>query len=402
MRTDELLRSGVAHGIITEVQERSLLALDAPDSTGREAARGFNAVTVAYGVGALVVLFAFGWFLVDRWNVLGDAGLLGVSLLYAVLFAIAAFVLAREGFPVAHGLAVLLAVGMTPLAVRALGRLVPFWPTDALALCGGARAQFFPCDMEALTMELTAAAAALAMLRRVRFGPLVIPVAIAGLLIPAHLVRAWLDVEWGSAMVGWTALLTGSLLLAVAYAVDRQRETEDYAAWLHVAAAVAGLVACVQLFDAYPELRHLAAPVAVLSFVGAVYLRRRVYLVAGVFLAFLYLTWLAVAVFRVTVAFPLVLAVIGLSIIVAAVLLQRRFPALVARAGGSAGPPRFPGGIATLLAPALLAALMLPDGGRRDTESRLNRAAHVRAMRGSMRNSGRARGVSPMTRPAPP
>ena len=31
-----------------------------------EARRGFNAITIAYSLGALLVLFALGWFLVDR------------------------------------------------------------------------------------------------------------------------------------------------------------------------------------------------------------------------------------------------------------------------------------------------------------------------------------------------
>ena len=45
---------------------------------GAEARRGFNAITVAYSLGALLVLFALGWFLVDRWKVSGPVGVLGV------------------------------------------------------------------------------------------------------------------------------------------------------------------------------------------------------------------------------------------------------------------------------------------------------------------------------------
>src|SRR5689334_24857586 len=46
----------------------------------REARRGFNAITIAYALGSLLVLFALGWFLADRWRSLGPAGVLGVSL----------------------------------------------------------------------------------------------------------------------------------------------------------------------------------------------------------------------------------------------------------------------------------------------------------------------------------
>ncbi|HEY4658547.1 MAG TPA: hypothetical protein VIH11_03455, partial [Gemmatimonadaceae bacterium] len=359
MRSDELLRKGVEQGIINDTQRAALAALDTEGTTGREAARGFNAITVAYGVGALIVLFAFGWFLVDRWKVLGDGGLLGVSLLYAALFLVAARVLAREGFPTARGVAVLLAVGMTPLAMRALGRWVGIWPADLLGTCGGAYTPFFPCEAEPLTIELTAAVAALVALRRVPFSPLVVPAVVAGLLIPSHLVQAFADFEWGSAATGWTALLSASLVLVVAYVLDQRRKGQEYAVWLHLGAAVTGLIACLQLFDAYRDLRHVTGVVALLAFAGAVYLRRRVYLALGAVLAFAYLAWLAAEVFRVTLAFPLVLAVLGLGIIIAAVWIQRRFPAIVARAGGAEQTPRrFPGGVAALLAPALLAVVM--------------------------------------------
>jgi hypothetical protein len=388
MRSVELLKKGVEQGIITSAQQASLLALDSEPTPSREAPRGVNAITIAYGVGALIVLFAFAWFLIDRWEVLGNGGLLGVSLVYGALFLLAGHVLKREQFPVASGLAVLLVVAMVPVATRAFGRLLGIWPADVLAQCGGPFVPFFPCEAENLTLELATVVAALVAMRRVSFAPLAIPIATAGLLVPMHLARLWADFEWGSGTLGWIWLLSGSLTLSAAYAIDHRQKSEDYAAWFHTAAAAAGLIACAQLFDAYHDLRHFAGPVALLAFVGAVYFRRPVYLAMGAIVAFGYLAWLAATVFRVTVAFPLILAVLGLGLIVAAVWLQRRFPVLVARAAGSAqGPPRFPGGFAVLLAPALLATLMLSDGGRRDAEIRLTLRARGRAMHGSMRKS---------------
>lgn len=401
MTSIELLQRGVEQGIITGAQRASLLALEGEPAPGRETPRGFNAITVAYGVGTLIVLFAFSWFLVDRWKVLGSGGLLGLSLLYGALFLLAARVLAREGFPTARGLAVLLAVGMTPIAAMALGQLLGIWPADAMAKCGAAVEPFFPCVSEPLTLELVAAAAALLAMRFISFAPLAIPLAVAGSIIPVHLAQGWADFVWGSGSTGWGSLLAGSLMVATAHAVDRRRTSEDYAAWFHVAAVVAGLIACTNLFEAYPELRHFTGPVALLAFVCAVYFRRRVYLAMGALVAFSYLAWLAFVVFRVTVAFPVVLAAIGLGLIVVSVWLQRRFPALVARATGSAqGPPRFPGGYAVLLAPAILAIFMLPDGGRRDAEIRLTHRARGRAVHGSMRKApGRPPAGAPARRP---
>ena len=85
MKTPDVLARGVAQGIITDEQRDALLALGRPGQAPREAARAFNGITIAYGVGALVVLFAFGWFLVDRWRVLGDSGIFGLAVAWMAL-----------------------------------------------------------------------------------------------------------------------------------------------------------------------------------------------------------------------------------------------------------------------------------------------------------------------------
>ena len=54
MHTTELLSRGVERGVITDTQRASLLALGAERESPREAARGFNAITVAYGAGVKV------------------------------------------------------------------------------------------------------------------------------------------------------------------------------------------------------------------------------------------------------------------------------------------------------------------------------------------------------------
>src|SRR5687767_13808984 len=107
------LHVAVQRGIITQEQVDAILALErelgtAPDVVPApepaEARRGLNAVTIAYWTGAVAVLFAFGWFIIDRWRVLGAAGLLAVSIVYAGLFAWTAHYLMRRGFRTAASL----------------------------------------------------------------------------------------------------------------------------------------------------------------------------------------------------------------------------------------------------------------------------------------------------------
>src|SRR5580765_7073769 len=71
------LVAGVRDGIITNEQLNSLLARAAAERTDEpEVRRGFNAVTIAYWAGAIAVLFALGWFLLERWIQLGAGGVL--------------------------------------------------------------------------------------------------------------------------------------------------------------------------------------------------------------------------------------------------------------------------------------------------------------------------------------
>jgi hypothetical protein len=62
---------------------------------------------------------------------------------------------------------------------------------------------------------------------------------------------------------------------------------------------------------------------------------RKTHLVFGVIVIFMYLMYLAGEVFRSTAYFPIVLASLGIALLFATVWLQRRFPELATRLGGS-------------------------------------------------------------------
>ena len=82
-----------------------------------------------------------------------------------------------------------------------------------------------------------------------------------------------------------------------------------------------------------PSLRHAFLPASLVVLAGAVILRRRVLAVLGIIALFGYLAWLANDVFKLTLAFPVLLAALGVAIIIVTVWLQRRFPQIVRRLG---------------------------------------------------------------------
>lgn len=413
MTIQSLLDSGVDKGIITADQRSALLALAgaAEPQTGArgEAERAFNGITIAYGIGALVVLFAFGWFMVDRWKVLGDSGVFGLSAAYASIFLIVAHFLKREGFDTARGVATLLAVGMAPLAMYALLGWTGVWTPELEGLCRQRVRPFAVCQGQPLAIELAAVAAALVAMRTMAFAPFMIPIAVVGVTLPERLLRAWgpgpgID----GAGMGWRWVIIASVLAAVAYTVDQRRRGEDYGFWLWISVAVAAWFGCFMIFQMDHSLRWYLAPASLLVVTASVILRRRVLLVVGLFGVFGFLAWLAFDVFKLTTAFPLVLATIGVSIIILTVWLQKRFPEAIQRMGGDpTKPARFPGGVLALLAPALLGLVLMQDAARLDREAAADRrtANRARAVRHRFERDSIAaakRGQQPGTTQTPP
>ena len=345
-------------------------------------------------------MFAFGWFMVDRWKVLGDGGVFGLSVAYAGIFLVVAHFLKREGFETARGVATLLAVAMTPLAMYSLLRWAGVWTPELEGMCRQRERPFAVCQGQPLAIEFAAVAAALIAMRAMAFAPFMIPIAVVGVTLPERLLREWARGPGIDGVgMGWRWVIIASLIAAVAYTVDRRRRGEDYGFWLWISVAVAAWSGCFMIFQVDHSLRWYLAPVSLLVITASVLLRRRVLLVVGLFGVFGFLAWLAFDVFKLTTAFPLVLATIGVSIIVLTVWVQKRFPEAIKRMGGDPSKPaRFPGGVVALLAPALLGLVLMQDAARLDREKAADRrsanrarSAHHRIQRDSMDAAQRRR-----------
>ena len=366
-----VLRRAAAEGIITTAQLDALLTFvakdDATAETSREARRGLNAVTVAYWGGALAVLFALGWFLVDRWRGLGAGGVLAVSVGYAIVFALVAWKLARSGFERAAAFSTLLVVGMVPVMTWAVMALAGVWPdvprVYSPQLPSGGYSpreltRWIPIDVATLVASLIA-------LRFVRFDVLALPAAISWAYLPFHVMPAITGVPISWELEGFTALAVGTSLLTVGYLVEqRQRggSDGDYASWIYLVGLGAMVAAGTQIWDKHRAITpHVVLAFAIASVAIALRLRRRSFLAAGAIGFVGYLGWLAFDVFRRTLGFPIVLAGFGLSIILLAVWLQRRFPALTSRMGSDrlAGRRSLPGGVVPFAASFVVALVLL-------------------------------------------
>jgi hypothetical protein len=381
------LESAVARGIITREQLDGIIAIRAEERTeadrmepavGHEATPGLNAITVAYYAGAVVVLFAFGWFLVERWEVLRPGGVLAVTALYAAIFAFTARYFTDRGYRHAAAIATLLVVGMVPIMGWAVMSLAGLWEAPGAtpgvhdpSRIAAERTRWIPIHLATLAASLLA-------VRRVRHPLLALPAAVAAHLAIVHgtpfLVRAEI-VPWAEQYMG---IFAGSVLLLGGYIEDARRRgsSPDYAFWIYSAAFALTFVYGVPLWSEAGAWRHLLGPLAVMFAAAALRLRRREFLAAAFVAAIWYLGFLSFSVFRSAIGFPVALATFGISIIIVAVWVQNRFPALV-RARRDEWAP-LPGGIAAPVAIVAASAAMFivsltSDAGRRAQQAAIDR-----------------------------
>lgn len=380
---DRRLDAAVALNIITAAQAQAIR--DLVPARPEIASRPLGAATIGYVLGALTVLIAMGWFLADRWTWLGAGGVLAVAGLYAALFLVVAWRLRGEGYPQASGFAVLLAVGMVPIAVVAINELVGWFTKPTAGVCGYPDFMLWSCRGEEIVVELSTLAAALFALRQVRFSLFVLPIAAILLRFLFHAADATGRAGLGAVSAAWVWVIGASLLTAAAYETARRQDgDEDYALWLHLVAAIAAGVASTMLIGRFDAFRHLLIPAALVAFAFSLRMGRFVWTLLGMAWFVGYLGWLASEVFRDTPFFPIILAALGVGVIIVTVWVQRNSAALIQRFGGLAadGRPSFPGGAGLMLLPVVVAALQLPSAAELD-----------RADRRAMEASGRAFGA---------
>lgn len=386
----ELLDEALVRGVITPEQREQIERLSVARTPGRteeliawarEVPRGFNAITVAYAVGALAVVFALGWFLADRWVVLGPGGVLAASLLYMAVFGAAARIFTRERFATAHGMAMILIVLTVPLVTWSLLRVAGIWG-EASEVCSWGDRPFWDCRSRVVVLAAATFVSSLVAMRRLRFGPMMIPGGVALAVLVSQLALEVGRSPDGTQLLGWPMVFTASVLVALAYEMDRRRGREDYAGWLHIIAALCAAIALLDLFNVETDSRHLLLPTAIAAMAASLLLHRVVWLVLGLGSLFAYITWLATSVFRQAVAFPVVLAMVGITLMLLTVWVQRSYPRLAARVREANGSEAyFPGGTGLLLAPALVAVLMLPTARAAASVERAARAADARRAR---------------------
>lgn len=299
-----------------------------PKAPAVEQRKGFNLVTVAYYFGAMLMITACAWFLGDKWDELGSPGILGVVVVYMMVAAALGWWLRNKGFIVGGSLLITVAVCLVPLLTYTIEDILGIWPAEH----PGRYENYYPwINGSWIVMELATIAAAAMALRYVRFGFLTAPIAFSFWFLSMDLAalisgNAYLDWETRQ----WTSVIVGLIILLVGYALDKylhrtdESRSEDFAFWCYLFGMLAFWGGLTSMNGDSELNRGLYALLNIGLIWLAVKLRRTTFLVFGALGVHLYLGHLAYRVFQDSFFFPFALALLGLSLILLTVWMQRR------------------------------------------------------------------------------
>lgn len=319
-----LLEESVRRGIIQAEQREAIRRLAAEETApSGEVKKGFRPIMILYYAGALLILAAMGWLLGSQWEELGPIGTLAVSAFYAALFGAIGYLLQfRQGYPIAGGLLFTCMVGMVPLLVYSIEAVTGLWPEQPP---GSYHDYYVWINGSWIVIELATIAAAFLVLRKIRFSFLVMPAAIALWFLSmdiAQIVSAtpWISMETRS----WVSIGIGGLTILIARLLEWREAAGEYTFWLHLA----GLFSFWGGLTSMPSHGELGKAVYGLINIGLIAIslwwRRKTYLVFGAMGCLGYLGHLAFEVFPHTTLFPVLLTAIGLTLILGAVMFQKK------------------------------------------------------------------------------
>ena len=327
--TRALLDEAAAKGLIHKDQSAALWAFLAERE---QETPSFRPAHILYYLGGMIAIGAMTLFMTLGWERFGGSGLVLVSACYGVLaLLLTEHLLTRRQLALPAGITAVLAVVMVPLGVYGAQHALGFWPADAAGQWSYSH-YHTRIDWRWLIMEFATLAAGAVALWRYRLPFLSMPVAVTLWYMSMDLT----PFLFGSDAMSFfsderkrVSVMFGIVMTLIAFWVDvRSRQSRDFAFWLYVFGVLTfwgGLTS----MDSNSELGKFVYGCInlVLITIGAA-LSRRVFAVFGGVGVALYLGHLSYTVFKDSMLFPVALTAIGLLVIAAGVVWQRREAAI--------------------------------------------------------------------------
>jgi len=333
----EALQAAAKAGLITEDQgrklweylaQRDLLVFkDEAQSSQQAKTPRFSLDHVLYYLGGLIVIGAMSWFMVSAWDTLGGFGIAAFAAVFAgAFFTVGRNLWLQDEYKIPGGILVAAAVAVVPLIVYGIQKGLGFWPSGSMPTTYQDYHIYTKGNF--VLMELITIFVACAVIRVIRFPFITFPAVLALWYLSMDVVPWLLGSEYNS----WEfkrslSLCFGMVMVFVTYFIDR-RTKEDFAFWGYLFGALI-------FWGALSSMRsntELAKFVYCLVNLGliflSVFLSRRIFIVLGSMGVFYYIGHLAHKVFKDSLIFPIVLALIGVLIIYIGILYQKNKEAI--------------------------------------------------------------------------
>jgi hypothetical protein len=301
-------------GIITQQQFESIVKQENLElKAAAEKKGGFNLVTVLYYFGGFLALLSFTLFIGMNWDDLSPAARFAVALTaLLVTGSLGLWLRFSQKIDLAGGLLIFVATAILPLLVYTISNMTGFWADGA---------SFYELRFAVLVMGLISLGGAVAVLYYTRF-PLITLLA-AGF---AHLTLIDLvQIIWGeyflfneSSAIISALFILGGIWMTV-YGLKK------YAFWIKLYGLIWLMFTFSILFFESESILFGVFYLVVYIAVGAIslFLREAMFMVFAIIGIYLYIFNLVFDIFEGSALFPLILGIVGISIVLIAVLFQK-------------------------------------------------------------------------------
>ncbi|HTN32500.1 MAG TPA: DUF2157 domain-containing protein [Marinobacter sp.] len=287
----------------------------------------FTFTHVLYYLGGLIAIGAMTLFMNLGWESFGGAGIVFISVLYAVAGLAITNVFARKNLIIPAGICATFVVCLTPLAIYGLQQWLGVWPDESVY-----REYHQYVKWHWLYMELGTLAVGVAMAWKYKYPFLIMPVAITlwYLTMDITAIISGGDFTWELRKL--VSLYSGLVMIGLAFWVDiRSRRTADYSFWLYIFGVIAFWGGLSFQYSDNELSKFIYFCINLLMIGVGVLLVRRVFVIFGALGSCGYLGYLASKVFTDSWLFPISLTIIGLAIIYLGVLWQKHEKAITAK-----------------------------------------------------------------------
>ncbi|CAM3651644.1 DUF2157 domain-containing protein [Rheinheimera salexigens] len=279
----------------------------------------FTFTHVLYYLGGLIAIGAMTLFMSLGWESFGGAGILLISVLYAVIGLTCTNIFAAKNLPIPAGICATFVVCLTPLAIYGLQQWLGLWPDDSVY-----KDYHRYIKWHWLYMELGTLAIGVIIAWKYKYPFLLMPIAVTlwYLTMDIAVMISGGDYSWQLRKL--VSLYTGLLMIGLAFWVDiRSRHTADYAFWLYLFGVIAfwGGLSTQYSDSEFSKFMYLC--INLLMIAVGVLLVRRVFVIFGALGSCGYIGYLAYDVFKDSWLFPMALTVIGFAIIYLGILWQK-------------------------------------------------------------------------------